>query len=81
MSLREDRFFAGARLRAAAGAAALGALIAFLARGRFVTSATGASVAALAGFARFAAEIVFPFLRVAIYQCTVTLSPLRPSSR
>jgi hypothetical protein len=35
----------------------------------------------LAGFARFVAEVVFTFRGVAIYQCTVTLSPLRPSSR
>jgi hypothetical protein len=77
-------------LRAAAGAG-LVALTAVFARGRFATSATGESFetgapapfddTALAGFARFAAEVVFPFLRVAIYQCTVTLSPLRPSSR
>src|SRR5664279_1833143 len=36
---------------------------------------------AFAGLARFAAVVDFAFFFVAIYQCTVTLSPLRPSSR
>ena len=88
MSLRDDRF-AGARFRA--DGAALVALDAFLARAGFASNATGESFEigafapfadlAFAGFARFAAAVAFPFLRVAIYQCTVTLSPLRPSSR
>lgn len=88
MSWREERF-AGARFRA--DGAALVALNAFRVRGGFATNATGESLAtgacarfaelAFAAFARFVAALVFPFLRVAIYQCTVTLSPLRPSSR
>ena len=91
MSLRDD-LFAGARFRAdGAVLVALVALGVFLARGRFATNETDDSLATggcapfadvvFAGFARFVAEEVFPFLRVAIYQCTVTLSPLRPSSR
>ena len=53
MSLRDVRFFAGARLRATAGAAALGALIAFFARGRLATSATGVAHAYVWGGKQF----------------------------
>src|SRR5450755_1529742 len=90
MSLRDDFFFAGARFRNAAAGAAT-ARIVFFARGLLVRSAMAPSLAAgvstlfrgsgFAGFARFAAVVVLVFFFVAIYQCTVTLSPLRPSSR
>src|SRR5450432_3394207 len=86
MSWRDDFLFAGARFRAAAAGAAA-ALMAFFARGFLVRRAMAPSLAsgdstmfrgsAFAGRARFAAVVVLVFFLVAIYQCTVTLSPLR----